>query len=171
MTKPIKHTTAGAYLFHYDADRGWRTGLIRHPVFDKWIQPGGHVEPNENPAETALREVAEETGFTEVRLWQPHEPARPNAADSYVPLPYWVMEHHLDGDNQLGKPHIHIDFKYVAIVTNPAPSGSGDHPFGWWSPAEIAGLSTFDDVKTNLEALFTEFATNPAAVDLTMTPK
>ncbi|MGH3820933.1 MAG: NUDIX domain-containing protein, partial [Pseudonocardiaceae bacterium] len=30
----------------------------------RWMLPGGHVEPDENPAEAALREVTEETGLT-----------------------------------------------------------------------------------------------------------
>lgn len=155
-TSQTKHATAGAFLFHHDAELGWRTGLIRHPVFDKWMQPGGHVEPDENPAETALREVAEETGLTKVSLWQPHAPAPTGTSDPIVPLPYWIMEHRLDGDNQLAQPHVHIDYKYVAIITDPTPAHSPEHPFAWWTAAEIPTLSTFDDIKINLEVLFTE---------------
>jgi 8-oxo-dGTP pyrophosphatase MutT (NUDIX family) len=29
-----------------------------------WVLPKGHIEPGENPKETALRELAEEAGFT-----------------------------------------------------------------------------------------------------------
>ncbi|MEU4312510.1 NUDIX domain-containing protein [Nocardia sp. NPDC024068] len=29
-----------------------------------WLPPGGHVEPDEHPARTACREVAEELGIT-----------------------------------------------------------------------------------------------------------
>lgn len=37
--------------------------LIFHKKFQKYIQPGGHIESNEEPYETAIREVYEETGI------------------------------------------------------------------------------------------------------------
>ena len=30
---------------------------------NKWLQPGGHIEYTETPAETAIRETKEETGI------------------------------------------------------------------------------------------------------------
>ncbi len=37
--------------------------LIYHPTFKRWMQPGGHLEPDEaGPWITAARESAEETG-------------------------------------------------------------------------------------------------------------
>lgn len=37
--------------------------LIYHKKFGKYIQPGGHIEVNEEPYQTAIREVYEETGI------------------------------------------------------------------------------------------------------------
>ncbi len=37
--------------------------FIRHKKLQKWLPPGGHIEPNEKPDVAALREVKEETGL------------------------------------------------------------------------------------------------------------
>jgi 8-oxo-dGTP pyrophosphatase MutT (NUDIX family) len=55
-------------------DAGNRTLLTRVRVPGRgWEVPGGHCEPGESPAETAARELAEETGLTlpaaELRLF------------------------------------------------------------------------------------------------------
>ena len=67
-----KHATSSVFLF-CSTDQGWRLGLIHHPRFGRWMLPGGHVEPHENPAEAAVREVSEETGITCL----PADPTRP----------------------------------------------------------------------------------------------
>jgi 8-oxo-dGTP pyrophosphatase MutT (NUDIX family) len=41
---------------------GWRVAAIQPGGKDVWALPKGLVAPDESPAETALREVAEETG-------------------------------------------------------------------------------------------------------------
>jgi 8-oxo-dGTP pyrophosphatase MutT (NUDIX family) len=42
---------------------GWRLAAIKPGGKDVWALPKGLVGPGENPAETAAREVAEETGI------------------------------------------------------------------------------------------------------------
>lgn len=44
-------------------DPDGRIALVRNGWSDGWILPGGAVEPGENPAEAARREVREETGL------------------------------------------------------------------------------------------------------------
>ena len=42
--------------------------LIHHRFLERWLQPGGHMEPHEiTPYDTALREVREETGLQPLR--------------------------------------------------------------------------------------------------------
>jgi 8-oxo-dGTP pyrophosphatase MutT (NUDIX family) len=38
--------------------------LHLHHILHKWMQPGGHIDAGESPAEAALREMDEETGLT-----------------------------------------------------------------------------------------------------------
>lgn len=49
--------------------------LLRfHDKYHIWLPPGGHCEQvgvKENPNETALREVLEEVGLSDVTLWSP----------------------------------------------------------------------------------------------------
>lgn len=80
-----------------DRNRG-RVFLIRHPKLGRWLQPGGHFEPQDRTvAEAAAREAKEETGF---RL----------AADSAVPvalsihrIPAWGVE----------PSHLHLDLQFL----------------------------------------------------------
>lgn len=37
--------------------------LMYNKKLNKWLQPGGHIEGNETPIETAIRETFEETGI------------------------------------------------------------------------------------------------------------
>lgn len=55
--------------------------LIKHKKLGLWLPPGGHIEANETPEETAVREVKEETGmnikfeseqFHRIKLLKPH---------------------------------------------------------------------------------------------------
>ena len=53
-----RHFTATGFVVNGDA-----TLLHWHHRVQAWLPPGGHVEPNEDPVQAALREVKEETGF------------------------------------------------------------------------------------------------------------
>ena len=52
------HHTAGGIVLD---DQG-RVLLVRHRNHGRWLQPGGSIEPGEDPAAAALREIREETG-------------------------------------------------------------------------------------------------------------
>ena len=53
-----KYTALSYVLDEFD-----RLLCIYHKKFNKWLQLGGHIEGNEKPYETAIREVFEETGI------------------------------------------------------------------------------------------------------------
>ena len=57
------HLTGSAFLLNTDGTSAW---LIWHEKLQRWLQPGGHLEPDDaSPWHGALRELCEETGLSE----------------------------------------------------------------------------------------------------------
>ncbi|MDD5054740.1 MAG: NUDIX domain-containing protein [Candidatus Peribacteraceae bacterium] len=56
---PVRHFTTTAFIL----DSRHRTLLLWHKRLQRWMPPGGHVDPDETPEETARRECKEETGL------------------------------------------------------------------------------------------------------------
>jgi 8-oxo-dGTP pyrophosphatase MutT (NUDIX family) len=107
------HVTASAFVV---SSRG--VILHRHRRLGIWVQPGGHVDAGEEPADAALRECVEETGLD---------------------------AHHLDGrvfhvDVHPGpRGHTHYDVRYILVAepTDPQPP-PGESPDVFWFDVESA---------------------------------
>jgi len=169
----IKHATASAFVFGRHGGTGeWRLGLITHPLFQRPMIPGGHVEPWETPPEAALREVREEAGL-DVTLLRAPGAAVPDgmaASPRLVDVPWWIMEQPLEGDNHLFEPHFHVDHLYVAVApeadeasqaSQAAAAGEAGqaapgpaHPFSWYGATDLADLDMFEDTRMFAHALF-----------------
>jgi 8-oxo-dGTP pyrophosphatase MutT (NUDIX family) len=54
---------AGAVVWRVGPDGDIEVALIHRPRYDDWSFPKGKLFPSETPAEAAVREVGEETGF------------------------------------------------------------------------------------------------------------
>ncbi len=61
-----EHVTASSFVL---SSRG--IVLHRHKHLGIWVQPGGHVDPGEDPAQAALRETEEEAGIAARHLAPP----------------------------------------------------------------------------------------------------
>lgn len=71
--------------------------LHLHRRLGLWLQPGGHVAPDETLEQAVLREVREETGLSARHVDE-------------VPRPLHVDVH--DG----GRGHLHLDVRYLLLV-------------------------------------------------------
>ena len=132
-----KHFCVSVYV--YDPKNS-KFLLIKHRKTGKWLQPGGHIEPNEDPEEAALRETFEETGLR-VRLVGRKFPRE---QDFIKPL---ALQKNVVEEN-----HIHIDVVYLAHPTETqTESINYDETEGleWFTLEQITddNFDTFDDVK------------------------
>jgi 8-oxo-dGTP pyrophosphatase MutT (NUDIX family) len=150
----IKHSTSSVFLFCPIAGE-WQLGLIEHPRLGRQMIPGGHVESNESQAESAIREVIEETGVVAIRLVDVPAPALPTGfPHKRVPPPWWITEQQVPADSHLSEPHIHVDHQYVAVADTPQPERAGAHPFGWYQPEQLLGLTMWEDTRLLAAVLF-----------------
>lgn len=123
------HVTGSAIVV---GDRG--VVLHRHKRLNMWLQPGGHVDEGETPADAALREAAEETGLS---VWHP---------DSGP----WLV--HLDV-HPGPRGHTHLDVRYVVYASDEDPRPPSDESqdvgwFGWDAAIEIADAGLVGALRT-----------------------
>ena len=114
--------------------------LIHHRQLDKWLPLGGHIELDEDPETTALRETKEESGLA-VELLGERPPTtgpgtraliaprfldihRINAAHEHIGLIYWARPRRGSG----------------APAASPKLSAAEHHDIRWCSAADLDTL-------------------------------
>ena len=99
------HVTSSAAVLN---PNGTKILLIHHAFLSKWITPGGHYEEPGGLFDSAIREVAEETGVTD---------ASAHAWTLANKVPLDVDSHEVPARPEKGEgPHVHHDFLYIAVA-------------------------------------------------------
>jgi 8-oxo-dGTP pyrophosphatase MutT (NUDIX family) len=65
----VHETTAGGVIFRRDPNTQKVEILLIQDAKDRWTIPKGHVEEGEEPKQTAEREIQEETGLQEMKVF------------------------------------------------------------------------------------------------------
>jgi 8-oxo-dGTP pyrophosphatase MutT (NUDIX family) len=114
--QPAAHFTASALVV--DAARK-RTCLVLHRKLGLWLQPGGHVEPeDETMGDAALREVREETGL-DGRL--------ASAAPVHLDI------HEIPGRADMPA-HLHLDVRFLVVAAGEELAVSDESTdVRWWT--------------------------------------
>ena len=111
--------------------------LCHHQRFNRWVQPGGHIETNELPEETALRETYEETGIR-VKLIGERFPRE----DDFI-RPLGIQKNRgKDGS-------LHVDITYVGlpICQDNVIEDEEIDRCAWFSLDELNDIDVFPDIK------------------------
>lgn len=132
--------TASAYILHPSEPK---ILLLKHKKIGKWLQPGGHIELDENPLQALHHELEEETGLKpsdyEI-IAQPDQPHPTGGTNRPIPLPFYLNEH------DINKTHKHIDIAYLlrakTKVLTDNPDGADD--IRWCSLKDLDKMQ-FDD--------------------------
>jgi 8-oxo-dGTP pyrophosphatase MutT (NUDIX family) len=134
----IRHFTATAFVL-----RDGAALLHWHKRLGQWMPPGGHIEPNEDPVQAALREILEEAGIT-AEVIASGAPL-PFDYPEQLPAPYTILVEDIPGP---GQPHKHIDLIYFCrpvdedsrtVVTDPTLRWVTETELRSGAPLEVAG--------------------------------
>ena len=120
------HLTASALVLDHD---GRHALLTLHPRFGRWLQLGGHCEPeDESLMAAALREATEESGIAGLTI---------------EPRPAALHVHPVTCS--LGVPTRHLDVQYVARAPEGAHAERSDESLDlrWWPIGELPAESDF----------------------------
>jgi len=122
--------------------------LVHHKKFNKWVQPGGHIESNETPEEAAIREVYEETGI-KIKLLGNRFPRE----DDFIRPLGIQCNRNLNND-------MHIDITYAAIPVHDKElilNKDESTGIGWFSRSELENISVFPDIKITMDYILNEY--------------
>jgi 8-oxo-dGTP pyrophosphatase MutT (NUDIX family) len=133
--------TATCYVIHED-----KVLLIYHKKLKKWLPPGGHMDPNETPAEAACREVLEETGI-EIQLVSQENITISRWNAKSIMRPYMCLLEEIPAHGETPA-HQHIDFIYLGVPVGGLKSANLTEVEAahWFTKDEVLALKADSDI-------------------------
>jgi 8-oxo-dGTP pyrophosphatase MutT (NUDIX family) len=106
--------------------------LIFHKKFGKYLQPGGHIEGDEEPYQTAIREVLEETGIEII-------------IDDKIPFNIEVY------DTKIGR---QLDYQFVGRPINKdIKKNEESYLCAWFDIDDLNNIDVVDDLKEKIKMI------------------
>ena len=107
----IRHFTSTVFVVFKN-----KIALHWHEKVRMWLPPGGHVDLNEDPIQTALRECKEEMGI-DISIFSEHKYKFEDTNLQNINPPQTILIEKVE-DNKIGS-HEHIDFIYFGYPKDP----------------------------------------------------
>lgn len=121
--------------------------LVRHKDYDRWTQPGGHIEEGEIPEETAVREAFEETGV-KIKILGDHFPRE----DDYI-RPLGIQRNRSShGDTFIDIIYPAVPIRDMALKMNEESSN-----IQWFSRDELDHINVFNDIKITMDYILKKY--------------
>lgn len=121
------HLTASAFVLSPDESS---LLLIHHSKLGRWLQPGGHLDPEDQSLlAAARREVSEETGLDDLEL---------------LIGPFDVDVHAIPSRGD-APAHLHFDVRYLFCARSEVVRGGSDALDARWFPLQVSGEWATDE--------------------------
>lgn len=131
------HVTCGGIVVGVDG----RILMVHHRILDRWLFPGGQVEPGDaSLRESALREIQEETGLT---------PENIATFGDFDMIPVHIDCHRIPANPTKGEPdHQHFDFRFIFRGNTAALRTQEEEVLGCeWVSADLAPAPVRDRLR------------------------
>lgn len=131
----------------YLVERG-RVLLVHHRHFDRWVPPGGHIEPGETFAQAAAREFNEETGLLVRVLSSQPGIHPPDAGTTPEPVPFYVDLEREGFSVPAIAQYFYVQRPDDETSVQPRVQLEEVYDAAWFAPEDLDGLQTFGQVRS-----------------------
>ena len=133
------HITCSAWILNASKDKAL---LVHHAKLNKWVQPGGHADGDENILNVALREAEEETGLKNFKINKE----------------LFDIDIHLIPERKDFPAHDHYDVRFLLIADEKEPILVSDesHDVKWIALSEIEKFTNERSVLRMVEKVLLE---------------